>query len=233
MSKRDKQRWERTVTPAEAADYLACLEWWIEKYGLPPNVIIYCRVSARSQYHKRNLDMQEKGLRRIARKYHLTVIAVFREVGSGTIRYKENRLAFLQAVSIAKRQSTETVILSITPDRFLRSEDYTSTHPVRPSKEEWETLISWASGVPLLTVLNPDLTEKEIHGQRIKWGQEIKGHKGGRPKNREAGYKKRIREEMSPQVFELLRQGITVYRINKMTGIACSTMRDWIRKNDE
>ena len=232
MSKHRKPRWERRVTPAEAADYLAGLEWWIEKYG-KPDVIIYCRVSGRNQYYKRNMILQTKIIRQLCRHKHLHVVYEFHEIASGTIRDKENRLAFIQAVEIARQQSTETAILAVTPDRFLRSEDYTSVNPVLPSKEDWETLRSWASGVPLLTVLNPDMTEKQIHSQRVKWGMKIKGQKGGRPKKRKAvpGQLKKRRDEMLPKVKKLLKRGKTVYRINKMTGIACSTIRDWLRKD--
>ncbi len=231
MSKHRKQRWERRVTPAEAADYIAGLEWWIEKYG-KPDVVFYGRESGRGQYRRHNLDNQKKVLWWAQLKYRLNVIAQRYEIASGTIRDKENRLGFLQAVSIARQQSKETAVLTVVPDRFLRSEDYKSTDPVPPSKQEWETLRSWASGVPLLTVLNPDLTLKQIHRQRVKWGMKIKGQRGGRPRNKTAGYKKRIRIRMLPKVKELLRRGKTIYRISKDTGIACSTIRDWLKRDN-
>lgn len=232
MSKQRKPRWERDTTPAQAADYLCSLEWYLEKYG-HPWVVIYVRESRRWQYRRHNLLVQKKIARRACWLNRLRIICTIGEVCSGWIENADERLALIRAIQIASQQKKPTIVLAVAPDRLLRNVDYTSTHPVSPTKDEWKALRELAGNVPLVTLLNPDMTEKEIHGQRIKWGMYFKGHTGGRKRKAKPGEIKNRRIEMLPQVLKLYRKGVTVYRINKNTGIACSTIRDWLRKENE
>ncbi len=87
--------------PAKASNYLYSLVEYLKRY---PDivVIIYCRVSARMQGHKGNLDNHEKVLRRILRKLNIPVIGCYREISSGWV-LNDDRLALINAVKEAKK----------------------------------------------------------------------------------------------------------------------------------
>src|SRR5688572_27407686 len=83
-------------------------------------VVVYCRVSSRTQIHRRSLDRQEQYLREKVKKLGGRVIEVFREIGSGWIIDADERKLFVQACRIAVEQGA--IVVARSSDRFIRNE---------------------------------------------------------------------------------------------------------------
>jgi hypothetical protein len=124
------------------------------------------------------------------------------------------------------------VIVTTSSDRFLRNIDFhTKDNPcVLPTEFEFEELMKLTCDVPLLTLLNPDMSWKEVRGFQSIWGQQIKGNKGGRPKKNKPGYKKQIRLEKLPRVLRMHNKNISLGDIAVVTGIPKPTVWYWIKK---
>ena len=218
--------------PAKASNYLYRLKRYHLKY---PDmvVILYLRVSARSQDHNGNLLNQEMVLRRKLKKLGILVVDCFREVCSGWVTDHHRgvlRLAVRKAL-----QFKNAVILAVSADRFLRNKDFhtKNNRDVLPTIAEFEKLNKLTNGVPLVTYLHPNMPWKKVRGFQSKWGQRAKGNKGGRPRKRIPGYKKQRRVQRRDEVLWLHEQGKNLSEIAAKTGIARSTIKGWIQKEDE
>jgi len=210
----------RRVLPGKARKYISL-------FRIKPGdkVIIACRVSTGPQEDKMNLDDQERFLRRQVERSGGTVIGVVKRSISGVDPFWLGK-----AVALAKK--TGTIILAESTDRFIR-------HPSYHSKNEpdWQArhidldrLRYVADGVELMTFLDPEATPGEVRSHQTRRGQQLKGRVGGRPKKQEAGYKKRRREELLPEVRELRKQGKSQRQISREINVAQSTIHGWLSK---
>lgn len=214
--------------PARASKYL---QWLKKDYRKHPDMvaILYLRVSARSQDHKKNLRNHEKVLRRKLKHLGIRVIGCYCEVGSGWIT-DHTRGVLRQAVRQA-RQLKNAVILTTSSDRFLRNRNFMVDNlDLRPTEVEFKKLVKLTCGVPFVTYLPPNMAPRKVRGYQSKWGQRAKGNKGGRTIIKRPGYKKSRRKKKLPDVDRLLRQGKNPTDIARKVKIARSTVSDWIKR---
>ena len=137
-------------------------------------VILCCRESTMQQGENGNLADQELFLRRFAEELGLKVTAVVRHVGSGADAYWLDR-------AISKAKMSGAKLLAETPSHFLRHPGYhPSEHPEKFMTSQLDALRMEASGVHLITWLNPDSTIAEEHRHFAKRGQEAEGRRGRR-----------------------------------------------------
>jgi hypothetical protein len=214
--------------PAKASDYLY---WLKDYYHEHPDmiVILYLRVSARSQDHNGNLQNQYRVLRKKLRRRGIPFITCFREVGSGWV-VDHTRGELRRAVRRA-RQYDNAVILAASSDRFLRNKFYNSQNnpEVLPTQAEFEKLRKLTKGVPLVSLLHPDKSWKKVRGYYSKWGQKVKGNKGGRPAEKRTGWTIDRREKFLPRVRRMLKKGKNITEISRKLSIARSTLDDWVK----
>jgi len=227
MNKNRKHKQLIEAKPAKASYYL---HWLKNYYHEHPDMeaALYLRVSARSQNHNKNLRNQERVLRRRLKKLGIPVADCFSEVISGWVT-DHYRGILRQAVRRAL-QFENTVILAASADRFLRSRDFdTKDNPdALPTIAEFEKLRKITRGVPLVTLLQPNRSQKKVRGYYSKWGQRTKGKKGGRPILKNSGWTIRRREKKLPRVRRLLKKGKNPTEIARKMGIARSSISDWI-----
>jgi hypothetical protein len=223
-----KRKIKSKSKPAKASKYIHHLDAYHRRHPDMP-ALIWCRVSGRTQHRKDNLRTQEKVLRRKLKARGIPVVGVCHEVGSGWIKGKE-RAGLVEAVLKALKYAN-TAIVAISTDRFLRSRGFTTNEPdLTPSEEEFEELKKLTGDVPLVTYLDPDMHPRKVRGFQSKWGQKAKGNKGGPPLKKSPGYKKRRRLRNLPRVLRLQKGGKNPSQIAVRTGIARSTVCDWIVK---
>lgn len=201
-----------------------------------PDIIamLYNRESSHSQND--NHITNEKVLRRRCKKLGIPVASFYFETITGKILGK-NRRALMQAVRKAKAKNNKgehAIILASASDRFLRDKNFNpkTSSNILPSKAQFKRLRKLTRGVPLVTLLHPDMPPKKVRGHQSRWGQRVKGNNGGRPKINEPGYKKKIRIEKMSQVLRLRKNGASWGNINALTGVAKSTAADWLKKYD-
>ena len=220
-------------TPATASQYLHYLDTYHKQH---PDMVaeIYCRVSAGMQGRKGNLNTHEKILRSKLKQRNIPVVGCHCEVSSGWI-LDHNRGALVQAVKEAKQRKAHTVIVTTSSDRYVRNRNFhTKERPeILPTEEDFKKLVELTCNVPLVTLLNPDMPPHKVRGIQSKWGQRAKGNKGGRPRKRKPGYKKKRRAQKLTTVMWLNKRGKTLSDIVDKTGVARSTVKDWIEKYGE
>lgn len=234
LARRPKGRGRQNIgnlrsQPARASKYL---QWLNKYYGKHHKIkaILYLRVSAKSQNYKKNLRNQEKVLRWKLRQLGIPVVGCFSEVISGWIT-DHNRGVLRQAVRKAKKYRN-VVIVATSADRFLRSKRFhTKNDPdVLPNKAEFERLQKLTQDMPLITLLHPDMPWKEVRGYYTRWGQRVKGSKGGRPILKTPGWTKRRRRNQLPRVRKLQKKGKNVTEIAGMLKEPRQTIKDWIER---
>lgn len=218
---------------AKASKYLHHLKKYYKQH---PDMIaiLYNRESSRSQ--KDNHITNEKVLQRKCKKLGIPVLSFYYETISGKIT-NEDRLSLVQAVRKAKAKINEgkhAVILASSSDRFLRNGIFNPiTYPdILPTEAEFEKLKKLTRGIPLITLLRPNMPPGEVRGYQTKWGQKSKGSKIGRPKVNKPGYKKKRRDEKLQQVIQLRRDGASWGEISAKTGIPKTTAAGWVKKYD-
>ncbi|MGD8785920.1 MAG: recombinase family protein [Phycisphaerales bacterium] len=229
--RRIELKYGKKSKPAKASNYLHHLKTYYKKH---PDIeaIICCRVSACIQERSGNLDTQEKVLRKILKKHNIPIVECYREVSSGWI-LDEDRGALVKAVKETKkhRGKKNIVIVATSSDRFLRNEYFTTKNPdILPTVAEFEELKKLTCDVPLATLLHPDMSPKKARGYQSKWGQKVKGNKGGRPKKNKPGYKKQRRIKKLYRVLRFHNKGMSFGKIATLTGIPKPTVWYWVKK---
>ncbi|MCC6127293.1 MAG: recombinase family protein [Pirellulales bacterium] len=189
-------------------------------------VILYPRVSGRTQNRRGNLKAQEFWSRNSLKSYKVEIIDAFCETASG---WANDRTRLIAAAELAKRE--EAVLVAVSTDRFIRSKAFTTdTNPdVLPTVEEYEALIEDTQGVLLATLLPPDTPWRKVHPIQIKMGQKFKGRKGGRPLKKPPGHKKQKRLANGSKVLWMDFCSMSERQIEKNTGIPRRTIRRWIK----
>lgn len=201
---------------AKASDYLHHLKSYLSKYP-DALIIIYIRVSTHCQKYKYNLDTHETVMRKKLKKYKNSIVGIFPEVSSGWI-LNEDRWNLVKAVIKAKKFSKngkKVVIATTSTDRFLRNEWWTPQNNILPTEKDFDMLRNLTCNIPLATLIDPDKPQNGngVRSLQTKWGQKIKGKKGGRPKINKPGYKKQLRLKKLAIVRQLWREGKTLAQI--------------------
>jgi hypothetical protein len=165
------------LDPGKASDFIAHLPDAVTA-GVP--VVLYVRVSSRTQGKKRNLFSQLRTSRRQLETLGLKVVAMFRDIASGW--QWEDRPGLRNAIQLAKKGGA--IVVAESTDRFIRSEAFhTKNNPgAQPTQDEFRRLQRIADGVPLATILHPDTPWAEVRGHQSRRGQHGKQRRGGRPR---------------------------------------------------
>jgi DNA invertase Pin-like site-specific DNA recombinase len=221
--RRIEERYPKSL-PGKASDYIAHFKELAQKHP-HMKVILYARVSARTQDHNGNLDEQLASLRKAVQPHK--VISEFKTVESG---WQREHLSLQGAAEMALEVGA--VVVAESADRFLRSEKFdTKKNPsILPTVAEYEKLKKIVGVATLATIAPPDNPWKANRGLQTKRGQTAKDNKGGRPLKVESGYKKNRRKKKLPIVARLYRQGLRVSEIVVTTSVPRSTIVDWIFK---
>ena len=229
VRRRLRERYLPDSKIAKASEYLHHLKKYLKQHP-DMRALIYARDSTGAQAYRRNLDTYEKVLRRKLKKLNIPVVGYYSETSSGWILDYDERLVLANATKKAIKQ--KAVIVAPSADRFLRNRDFnTKTNSdVLPTKAEYEKLKLLTRNVPLVTLLHPDMLPMRVRSWQTKWGQNIKGNKGGRPKVNKPGYMKQRRLEELPRVLQLRKNGTSWGDIFSLTGIPKTTAADWVRK---
>lgn len=196
-------------------------------------VVLYCRESKCWQEKTGNLENQEEYLRWRIRKYEIffgvkiQVVVAFPEVASG---WKDDRIILIGAAQFAK--SVGAVLVAESACRFIRSRKFhSSRNPnVLPSVSEYEALKEATQDVALYTIMPPNRKWRKVRAYQTRRGKRCKHKPGGRPAKKYSGYKKEKRDKLLESVLRLHAKGYTVAEIVRKTGIARSTVVDWLRK---
>ena len=215
--------------PAKASDYLHHLTDYHEQH---PNMqaIIYCRESACMQNYYKNDKNHKRVLRKKFKKLNIPIVSCFYEVCSGK-KLNEEREGLINAIQKA-RECSNAVIVTTSADRFLRHKDFHSVKnpDILPTVADFEKLRELTSDIPLLTLLDPDMPPREVRSYQTRWGQKTKRSKGGRPRTKVSGYKKKLRLQKLNRVIRLYKKGKKISVISFKTGIKRSAINDWIVK---
>ncbi len=231
VRRRLRERYLPDSKTAKASEYLYHLK---EYYKQHPDMIamLYNRESSRSQDD--NHATNERVLRHKCKKLGIPVASLHFETISGKI-LDEDRQALSQAVRKARakiNKGEQAVILATSSDRFIRSRSFNpKTNPdILPSEAQFKRLRKLARGVPLVTLLHPDMPPRKVRRYQTKWGQKVKGNSGGRPKINKPGYMKLRQQIKLPPVLRRRKKGESLGAISKSTGVPKSTVADWVRK---
>ncbi|NLF72082.1 MAG: helix-turn-helix domain-containing protein [Candidatus Anammoximicrobium sp.] len=189
------------------------------------NVILCCRVSGCTQKRRNNLSDQEANLRQAVEQRGAVVVDVVKYVGSGWDPSWLRKPA---------RQATEAgeKLVAESTNRFIRHLDYHSDNnpDAQASESDLEELRLWTLDVPLVTALDPDATPGQERAYEIDRGRRQKGKKGGRPRNKKPGEKKRRREKQLPRALRFHARGLSLGEIAALTKTPRSTVQKWIKK---
>jgi len=217
---------------------------YIRAFGLRPGdkVIIWCRVSGRSQGLNGNPQNQATALRKVCEDCGAIVVDVFEIVGSGldTGEYGTEEHLGMLARAAAKARKEGAILLAESTDRFIRPDFYHSNKcpGALPRTRELDILQEMTLGVQLMTLLDPDAKPREVKRYQTKRGQLLKNNKGGRPpgsekekEKNEPGYMKSRKERLLPKVLQLHNQGDSIRMIMRKTGLgSTSTVFEWIKR---
>ena len=152
---------EAQAKPGKASRFIRHLKVYLRKHPALA-AVLYGRVSSGPQESSGNLLSQMWRLRRKCRKLGIQIVSEFEETCSGWVLDGE-RDQLIAAVKCAKEHEAKTgvhtVVLAVSVDRFLRSKSFNSqVRPnARPTDAEFRKLRELTGGVPLLTLLRPNM----------------------------------------------------------------------------
>lgn len=198
-----------------------------EYYSQHPDmmVVLYDRLSGRKAGQTLNHINHIKILRTWLEKRNIPILGCFVEVISGR-DLTSNRKALIQARKLARKHNA--VIITPCTNRYLRNANKQADIP--PTQEEFEKLIELTRGVPLLTLLHPDLPPSRVRSKLTIWGQRIKGNKGGRPRKQKAGYLKERRLKLKPVARQYYyKDKISISEISRLIDVSRTTVDRWIK----
>jgi hypothetical protein len=159
---------------------------YIHPFSIRPGdkVVILCRVSSQQQGRRGNLNAQAVKLREEVESRDGVVIDVIDHEWSG--RGPEWLSKLTQAVRVADQHGA--IVLAAVTNRLIRNRKFDSKSPrfcmAQAQEHDLRRLKEATLGVPLMTFLDPDAPEEECRSLLIRWGQEVRGKKGGRPISR-------------------------------------------------
>ncbi len=215
-------KWLASYEPGKASDYILPID------AIQPGdrFIICARVSTEQQFQDGNLRDQVERLRQIVAERGATVIDVVDFVGPGSFTYWLRDAA-------EKARKVHANLLAESPCRLVRPIGWRPQNPVDTLVEDFRKLQRATEGVPLVVALmDSDAAPAVVKSCQTKRGQQEKGRKGGRPVSARPGDTKKRREKLLPHVRQLRQGGLSLGEIAKETGIAKSTVQDWIKRHD-
>ena len=212
-------------TTGRASNYLHHAEVYFRQHP-DMRVILYIRNSSRTARQRLNHIIHETVLRNWVEKRNVPILGEpFVEFKSGR-GLNHNRKELLKAVRLARKH--KAVIITTCTNRYLRNKNKQADIP--PTQQEFDTLIKLTRGVPLLTLLHPDLPPSRVRSRLTKWGQRIKGNKGGRTPKQKAGYFKQRRMKLRPLALKYFHdEKIIISEIARMIDVPRSTVDRWIK----
>jgi len=198
------------------------------------HVIVKIRTSSKSRNPEEKLERQERNiLQKLSDLiYDKEILGTFPEIGQGWFEDGElqgdEREMLRQAVKYAKIREKNygkgnVVILAESSCRFLRNKNYHRSKNIDllPTEEEFEKLMEIADGIPLTTILHPDLPPREV-----------RRHQSKNTRNKKApGYKKKKRLDLLPKASKLFREGMTLREMSRNLKIPLTTIFRWKEKN--
>lgn len=212
--------------PSIASDYLWYFPELVAK-GVVEYVVIYCRVSSRSQRRTANAADQEAGMRKVLVALDVPVLDCCADNGVSGWRFDEQR-GLAAAIEAARSSGPRTIVLAESAGRYRRHRDYDGTKTEVPTVADFEDLMHRAKGVVLATLLHPDAPLEEVRQFEARRGQDAKRNRGGRPpkQHRQANHKQAGAVDKLTWALRLgMRQKKEVARFY---GRAPSTIRGWV-----
>lgn len=207
--------------PGNASNYIQPLD------ALRPGdrVVLCARESENSQFYNGNLDQQLANLRRVAKQRGLIEVAEpIARVHSGA------EPSWLTATAnIAKELGAS--LLAEAPNRFIRHPACQAIPNLQARTSELEDLKFYTLGVRLVTVVPPNASSTDERSYATKRGQAAKGKRGGRPRQKSPGYKKRVREQLKPRALLLRAEDPVIWSIRAIAvelNVSPSTVADWL-----
>ena len=189
-------------------------------------VFLILRVSNRER--RANLKDQDANLRDVVSEVGAKIVGQVQKAISGFDP------SWLKQVAMEAKAAGATVLLAETADRFIRHRDFHSNDrpDLQATDEQLQELVECTGGMRLMTHLDPDATPFQVRSYQRKRGQKQKRRKGGRPKNRTAGFMVRRFEEKIGLVRWLHARGWKIRDIaaKPMVGVAKSTVADWLKR---
>jgi DNA invertase Pin-like site-specific DNA recombinase len=218
-----RETMKRRLSPGKASRYIKSFD----TISPGDKVVLWCRVSSHVQNRNGNLADQEWSLRCAAVQAGAEVLEHFTAACSG-VGWSS---CLCEAVQYARKHGAKLVAEST--DRFIRHPRYHSV--CRPDAQardvELDDLASWTQGVELVTFLNPETSPSEVRSYQSKRGQAEKQHRGGRPKMKHPGYKRRRRAEQLAEALQLRDQGNSIREIASQIGVPKSTIGYWCQSH--
>lgn len=164
-------------------------------------VVLYCRVSSITQQgHLQQYTSQRKYIEAL----NFDVVKVISDVSSGK---DLNRIKLMHASAIAKYH--DAILVGCSADRFLRSEywHHKSNREALPVRSEVDQFLDIIDGVPIATIADPSLNNRQITSLQTRLGLETCKKQIGRRHKVLPGHKKSIRIRYKPLVIKLHREG--------------------------
>ena len=191
--------WARLYEPppspiGKASDYIAHADDLARKQpGF--KAVLWVRESARWKDVEGRLDRQEQYDRDYLQRLGVEVVEVCRVVEAGWHNrqgwnredywtwLKIDRRELVKAANLARDLGAVLVARDVT--RFLRPYGFTSAKMTGPdgvpTVAEFQQLVELVGGVPLATIIHPDVPLPEVHRQTSEAGLVLKEAKPGRP----------------------------------------------------
>lgn len=197
--------------------------------------VAWCRESTDAQAE--NMEGQIANVRRNIERAEGKVVEVFDHIVSGKVIVKGKDGEVLEKLSEAARYAKRVgaVLVAESTCRFVRNQHYDPKKcpNARPTDAELHALARATLGVPLLTVLPPDMPLNAVRKYQAQRNRRFKGRKarGGRPVTKRPGYMTKRKQQLLPKVIELAAKGQSFKDIERSTGIPAATAWRWATKN--
>lgn len=222
--------------PAKPSSYgIKSLDAYIEECPVS-EVYLYSRTSSPNQRVKPHLRAATRWLQ----KREVKVIYRHSERGrSGKSLDPEERSELFKALNAARKRGVPLVVPCIS--RLIRHAQYdASANPnARPTVQEIKRLMSLAEGVQLLTLNDPDSYPLDDENFLRNLIAEVELKQVGRPKAKQAGDRKKIREEYE-QMAQRMHQSGKSYRFiavqvskKAKSRVSHTTVKNWIEEAEQ
>jgi hypothetical protein len=195
--------------------------------------VISSRVSSHEQAKAGNLKSQRKLVDEVESRGGI-VLQVFEHEWSGHGPEWDQRLR--EMANYARRHNA--VLLAFCTDRLIRNPGYRSNHELWCQAQATDSDLRYleiaVGNVRVMTYLHPNTPPKVCRSMRIRWGQEAKGNKGGRPRTKPRGYCKERLKRFTDLAQQLRREGWSLRAIaatiSKKSGyqITHSGIKKWL-----
>ena len=192
--------------------------------------VLVSRVSHRNQ--KEHLKDQERELLQAASKAGVEIVAKVRHVG------KANDPTWTKKIGKVAKKFKATHVMATEPNRIIRHEKAhvnRDNYDWEPTEEHYQNLRRCIGNhVTLVTLISPDAPWEEVASRQKKRGQLARNNKGGRPKIKVKGYKKKLCREYEQEAIEMRIRGCSLrqiaFHVSTESGykVNHATIRNWV-----